>query len=133
LPRLRHFARGAGLPGGAAGTAIPFTSFVAYVESQPSGRRDHHWDDQHCVLLMDDICYERCFRMEGEFAEGMRYILGRLALTGPVVDEMLSERSNASPSDEPPVYTEDLAVRVHRLYARDFALFGYSAETWRGL
>jgi hypothetical protein len=133
LPRLRRFARRAGLPGGAAGAAIPFTSFLAYVESQPSGRRDHHWDDQHRVLLMDDIRYERYFRMEGEFTEGMRCILGRLALTGRVVDDMLSTHSNASPSREPPVFTEDLAARVHRLYAPDFARFGYSAESWRGL
>jgi hypothetical protein len=133
LPRLRRFARHAGLPGGATGAAIPFASFLAYVESQPSGQRDHHWDDQHRVLLMDDIRYERCFRMEGEFTEGMRCILGRLALTGPVVDAMLTTHRNASPSDESPVYTEALAARVQRLYARDFALFGYSAETWRGL
>jgi hypothetical protein len=133
LPRLRRFARRTGLPGGVAGAAIPFTTFLAYVESQPAGRRDHHWDDQHRVLLMNDIHYERCFRMEGEFTEGMRCILGRLALTGPVVDDMLTTRRNSSPSDQLPVYTEDLAARVYRLYARDFALFGYCAETWRGL
>jgi hypothetical protein len=133
LPRLRRFARAAGLPGGAHGAAIPFTTFLEYVENQPSGRRDHHWDDQHHVLLMDDIRYERCFRMEGEFSEGMRCILGRLALTGPVVDGLLATRSNSSPVEELPVYTEDLAARVYRLYARDFALFGYSAEAWRGL
>jgi hypothetical protein len=133
LPQLRRFARRAGVPGGAAGSAIPFTSFLAYVESQASGRRDHHWDDQHHVLLMDDIRFERCFRMESEFTEGMRCILERLALTGPLVEDMLAMRRNASPPEDSPVYTESLAARVHRLYARDFALFGYSAESWRGL
>jgi hypothetical protein len=133
LPRLRRFARSAGLPGGVDGAAIPFTTFLAYVESQPSGRRDHHWDDQHHVLLMQDIRYEQCFRMEGDFVPGMRRILERLALTGPVVEGLLTTRRNASPVEEEPVYDAELASRVHRLYARDFAIFGYTEDSWRGL
>jgi hypothetical protein len=34
LPRLRRFARAAGLPGGAEGAAIPFSTFLDYVESR---------------------------------------------------------------------------------------------------
>ena len=133
LPRLRRFAGGAGLSGGVEGSAIPFTTFLAYVESQPSGQRDHHWDDQHHVLLMADIRYEQCFRMEGEFTTGMRRIFERMALTGPVVEQILTTRRNASPQQEPPVYSPELAARVHRLYARDFALFGYAEDSWLGL
>ncbi len=133
LPRLRRFARIAGLPGGADGTAIPFTTFLAYVESQPSGRRDHHWDDQHQVLLMDGVRYAQWFRMEGEFAPGMRRIFERLGLTGPAAERILGTRRNMSPTEEAPVFTPELAARVHRLYARDFELFGYTEDSWRGL
>jgi hypothetical protein len=133
LPRLRAFASKAGLPGGAQGSAVPFTTFLDYVESQPAGQRDHHWDDQYHVLLMDDICYERCFRMEGEFQTGMRQIFQRIGLVGAAMEDILATERNVSPKDEAPVYTTELAARVRGLYARDFAAFGYDAESWRGL
>ncbi len=63
----------------------------------------------------------------------MRRILERLALTGSVVEQMLMTRRNASPAQEVPVYTAELAARVYRLYARDFALFDYAEDSWRGL
>lgn len=133
LPRLRRFARGAGLPGGADGSAIPFTTFLAYVESQPSGRRDHHWDDQHQVLLMDQVRYTRCLRLESGFTPALRQIFERLGFSGPAMEGILTTRRNTSPTEEAPVYTPELAARVHRLYARDFELFGYERESWRGL
>jgi hypothetical protein len=133
LGRLRRFARAHGLPGGDEGAAIPFPTFLAYVESEPVGRRDHHWDDQYHVLLMDDLCYERCFRMEGEFTDGLRHILTQLELTGPVVEEILGTQKNRSPREEAPVFTAELAARVATLYARDFATFGYAVDSWRGL
>lgn len=133
LPRLRAFARRAGLPGGRQGEAIPFPVFLGYVESQPAGRRDHHWDEQHRVLLMDRLCYERCFRMEGEFAAGLTHIMERIGLGGPALERLLAVQKNVSPPPEAPVYTAELAARVHRLYARDFQLFGYTPESWNGL
>ncbi len=133
LGRLRRFAAQASLPGGADGSAIAFETFLAYVESQPAGHRDHHWDDQYHVLLMDDVQYAQWFRMEGEFTAGMRRIFERIGLAGEVMDRLLAVQKNVSPKDEAPVYTEALAARVHALYARDFALFGYDPESWRGL
>jgi Sulfotransferase family len=133
LPRLRRFAKSADLAGGAAGSAIPFETFLAYVESQAAGERDHHWDDQHHVLLMDEVRYERCFRMEGEFTSGMRQIFDRIGLAGEVMDRLLATQKNVSPKDEAPVYDAALAARVLRLYARDFSIFGYDTESWRGL
>lgn len=133
LGRLRRFASAAGLPGGPDGSAIPFETFLAYVESQAAGTRDHHWDDQCHVLLMDHIRYQRWFRMEGEFTEGMRQIFARIGLTGPVMERILETQKNTSPKDEAPVYTPEIAARVQRLYARDFAAFGYDPQSWRGL
>jgi hypothetical protein len=133
LGRLRRFAATHGMAGGADGTAIPFETFLAYVESQPAGGRDHHWDDQYHVLLMDNIRYERCFRMEGEFTAGMRQIFERIGLTGPAMEQVYATQRNVSPKVEAPVYTAELAARVHRLYERDFAAFGYDAQSWQGL
>ncbi len=133
LGRLRRFARGVQLPGARDGEAIPFTTFLAYVESQPAGQRDHHWDDQYHVLLMDDIRYERFFRMEGEFTAGLRQIFDRIDLVGPAMEGILGTQKNRSPKDEAPVFTAELAARVQQLYARDFATFGYDLDSWRGL
>jgi hypothetical protein len=133
LGRLRRFARSAALPGGADGSAIPFATFLAYVESQRAGQRDHHWDDQYHVLLMDDVQYTACFRMEGDFTAGMRRIFERIGFTDEVMERLLATRKNMSPADDAPVYTAALAARVRHLYARDFATFGYDPESWRGL
>jgi chondroitin 4-sulfotransferase 13 len=133
LPRLRRFAAARSLAGAAGDAAIPFTTFLAYVESQPSGRRDHHWDDQHRVLLMHRIHYQRCFRLEGEFATGMAQIFDRIGLTGTATQRILCTQMNASPREEAPVFTADLAARVHALYRRDFELFGYARDSWQGL
>jgi chondroitin 4-sulfotransferase 13 len=133
LPRLRRFARGASLPGGRDGEAIPFATFLAYVEGQPAGRRDHHWDEQHRVLLMHRLRYARCFRMEHEFASGLAQILERLALAGPGLERLLSTQANASPRGQEPVFTEELARRAYAIYGEDFARFGYDADSWRGM
>ncbi len=133
LGRLRRFARARGLPGGEDATAIPFDTFLAYVESQPAGRRDHHWDEQYCVLLMDDVRYERCFKMEGEFTAGLREIFARIGLTGPAMEAILGTQKNTSPKNEAPVFTPELAARAQRIYARDFEVLGYDAGSWRGL
>lgn len=133
LGRLRRFAAGKGLAGAVHGSAIPFETFLAYVESQPTGQRDHHWDDQFHVLLMADIRYERCYRMEGEFTAGLQQIFERIGLVGPTMERILGTQRNTSPGEEAPVYTPQLAARVHRVFARDFALLGYAEESWRGL
>ncbi len=49
--------------------------------SRPA-HRDHHWDDQYHVLLMDDVQYTQWFRMEGDFTPGMRRIFERIGLAG---------------------------------------------------
>jgi chondroitin 4-sulfotransferase 13 len=133
LPRLRRFARGASLPGARDGEAIPFTTFLAYVESQPSGARDHHWDDQHKVLLMHRLRYAACFHMEGEFTLGLERILTRIGLAGQSLQRILATQRNVSPRNEAPVYDAQLAERVYRLYREDFTRFAYAADSWHGL
>jgi hypothetical protein len=132
LGRLRHYARRASLAGGAEGSAIPFETFLAYVESQSPGQRDHHWDDQCHVLLLDCVQYTQWFHMEGEFDTGMRAIFSRIGIAADVVEELLAIQKNVSPRDEAPLYTAELAARAYRIYARDFATFGYDQDSWRG-
>jgi hypothetical protein len=133
LARLRHHARSARLPGAGQGEAIPFATFLSYVESEPAGARDHHWDEQHAVLLMQRLRYAHCFRMEEEFVPGLRRIFERIGLDGPTLENSLAMQKNASPRDEAPVFTPELAARTYALYQRDFALFGYAEDSWPGL
>jgi hypothetical protein len=133
LGRLRRFARDRGLPGGEEGAAIPFATFLGYVESETPGRRDHHWDEQWRVLLMDELRYERVFKMEGEFAAGLREIFTRIGLSGPAMEAILGTQRNTSPKNEAPVFSPELAARAQKIYARDFALLGYDVDSWRGL
>jgi hypothetical protein len=49
------------------------------------------------------------------------------------MERILATQKNTSPKTEAPVYTPQLAARVHKLYARDFATFGYDEGSWRGL
>jgi hypothetical protein len=133
LPRLRRFARSASLQGGVEGEAIPFPTFLAYVESQPAGQRDHHWDDQHRVLLMHRLRYTRFFRMEQEFSAGLTEIFDRLGLAGPAMERILATQRNVSPRTEPAVFSADLAARVYELYREDFTLFGYAQDSWEGM
>jgi hypothetical protein len=133
LPRLRRFAGAVDRSGVGDCAAIPFEMFLAYVESQPAGHRDHHWDDQYHVLLMDDLRYERVFKMESEFTGGLRQIFAAIGLAGPAMDAILATQKNSSPKNEAPVFTAELAARVRKIYTRDFAVLDYDLESWRGL
>jgi len=133
LGPLRRFARRHKLPGGEANAAIPFPTFLAYVESERTGRRDHHWDEQYSVLLMNEIRYENVFQLETQYREGMTQIFSQLGFEGAWIDQLITAPRNTSMQLTESVYTDDLAERVRRIYARDFAALGYGEETWRGL
>jgi hypothetical protein len=130
---LRRFARRRGLSGGAPASAVPFSTFLSYIEAEPAGRRDHHWDEQHAVLLMDDLRYTRVFHLETQFREGLTEIFGRIGFASDWVDELAGLRRNESAKHVEPVFDADLARRAHAIYARDFAGLGYAEDSWRGL
>jgi len=130
---VRRFAVERGLPGNELESAIPFATFVSYVESQDEGRRDQHWDTQRSVLLTDLIPFSRIYRMETEFAAGVTEILTRLGLPEAWAAERLEHPQNASRKLKQPVFDEHLAERVYRCFAPDFEEFGYDRESWRGL
>ena len=82
---------------------------------------------------MHCLHYQRWFRMEGEFGSGMQQIFERLGFSGPELESILATQKNTSPRIADSVYTAELAARVRSLYARDFELFGYETDSWRGV
>lgn len=130
---LRRFAASHDLPGGRAGTTIPFATFVAFVASQREGARNHHLDTQRSVLFTDVIRYQRIFRMESEFAAGMTEILTRIGLPRSWVAEKLQHPQNASQKIRTAQYDAAIADQVHRVFAADFEDFGYDRDSWQGL
>lgn len=133
LDRIRQFATARHLPGGEENSSIPFTTFVDYVESEPTGKRNHHWDEQYTVLMMDRIPYTRAFKIETEFVEGMKHILRRVGLDDPRVTGELDTPRNPSQKGGELVFTQGLADRVLRILARDFETLEYPTDSWKGM
>ncbi len=133
VPAIRRFAGSMNLQGAAPGSPIPFATFLAYVESQPEGIRNHHWDTQRSVLFADRIDYHRVFRMESDFAAGMTEILTQLGVSSDWVAEQIKQPRNASRQLTEPAFDARLAEQVHRIFAADFDQFGYAEDSWQGL
>ena len=130
---IRRCAARQGLPGQAPDSPIPFDTFLSFVESQPHGSRDHHWDLQCSVLLMDAISYDRIYRMETEFTTGITDILARLSLDDERVLRLLDKPANQTQRQVESVYDEDIARRVYAVYERDFEVLQYDPDSWTGL
>lgn len=133
VPRLRRWAAEHGLPGADENAPFPFPSFIRFIESQPEGSRNQHWDTQTSVLLARHVPYRHIYRMETDFADGMADTLARVGIDPAWVRQQVSRPANASGSINEPVYDESLAERVYRIYATDFERFGYDRESWQGL
>ena len=130
---IQHFAREKGLPGGQTETALPFSTFVAYIEAQQTGKRNHHWDEQYSILFMDIIRYSQIFKMENEFALGMKVVLARLKVPEPWIEEALAQPRNESRKVNEAVFTPELAIRVQHIFEKDFSAFGYDTNSWQGM
>lgn len=133
LLTVRRFAARRGLPGAEAGSAVPLETLVAYIESQPEGRRNQHWDTQVSVLGCGEIPYDHIWHMETDFTTGMTNILTQVGLSRSWVEERLRQPRNASRKLAAPVYNATLAERVWQIYGADFACFGYAQDSWAGL
>jgi len=133
VPRLRRWAARQDLPGADADAPFPFASFVAFIESQPEGSRNQHWDTQTSVLLARHIPYRRTYRMESEFVLGMTEILGRLGIPDLWTRDQLQRPTNASGPVTEAAYDAALADRVYRIYREDFDRFGYDRDSWQAL
>lgn len=130
LGPIRRFARAQGLAGGERGTLVTFDTFLRYVATRPEGRRDHHWDSQERVLMMDRLTYARVFRLEDEGDAGFLEIGARLGFPEGWVREMLA-RPKVNPSRAAAGYAPETAALARPLVAGDLARFGYDADSWQ--
>jgi hypothetical protein len=133
VPSIRRFAAGRRLTGSEPDTPIPFESFLDFVESQPDGHRDKHWDLQSEVLFLDTFRYERIFRIETEFCEGMTTVLIRLGATEELATTLAATRRGEGPRYAAAVYDAEIADRAKSIYARDFERLDYQTDCWAGL
>ena len=131
LTAVRRFARARRLPGAAEGEAVPFATFVAYVEAGRPGRRNHHWETQTRVLMHDRLPYASVLRME-DGLDRLPALLAPLGLDPGWVATQAGTPANSSSAARAPVIDAALAGRLHAIYAADFAAFGYDPESWRG-
>jgi len=129
---LRHFARSHNLPGGERNSPMPFSTFVNYIDAQETGKRNHHWDAQHAVLMMDRLYYAQIFKMETQFTQGMTTIFTRLGIAEDWINEAMEKPQNESRKISDSIFTPELAEQARRIYARDFELFDYDVDSWKG-
>ncbi|HEX6859858.1 MAG TPA: sulfotransferase family protein [Caulobacteraceae bacterium] len=107
----------------AGGEAPSFAAYVRAYTAIDDWRSDIHWRSQHMNAAVDVVPYDLIGRVE-TFEQDFGAVLARIAPGSPAT--RLVRPTNISPADAAdPVYTEELAERVYRRYARDFSLFGY--------
>lgn len=133
LRHIRQFAASRHLPGSEPDSLVPFSTFVSYIDAQEDGKRNHHWDVQHSVLMMDCIHYASIFKMETQFTEGMTAVFTRLGVPENWLQQAMQKPSNQSRKVKEAVFTPELAKQTERIYARDFQIFGYDVDSWKGL
>lgn len=133
LRNIRSFAGHRQLPGSEQNSLIPFATFIAYIDSQQDGQRNHHWDVQHEVLMMDAIHYCQIYKMETQFAEGMTSIFKRLGILESWTKQCMRKPSNQSISVKEAIFTPELAEQAKHIYARDFEVFDYDVDSWEGM
>lgn len=134
IREIRRFAREHDLPGHQNDSAVPFATFVAFIAAQPTGTRNHHWDEQFSVLLMDAIGYNQIFKMETQFIAGTQTILSRLGVPEAwSAAALATPPRNESPKSKNALYTPDVAAQVQEIFERDFAALNYDTDSWRGL
>lgn len=133
LRNIRRFARQRKLQGSAPNTLVPFSTFVDYIESKQDGKRNHHWDVQHEVLMTDAIHYSHIYKMETQFTQGVTSIFDRIGITESWTKQAMEQPSNQSKKVKEAVFTPELAELAKRIYARDFQIFGYDVNSWKGM
>lgn len=133
ISHIRRFAADHDLPGQENGTGIPFSTFVAYVSTQETGKQNHHWDEQYSVLLMNRIQYSQIFKMESQFVDGTKVVLAQIGIPESWTEGALANPFNESRKATEQLYTPDLAAKVQFAFARDFSTLGYEVDSWKGI
>lgn len=115
-----------------AGRPVSFASFVAWLDAGDTrDYRDSHWWPQHELVLWKEIDYRHVLRVES-LADDLQRVLTDVEARVTAAELLAASRINESlPLDWHTLYDESLAATVARLFADDFALFGYDVESWR--
>ncbi|WP_112322616.1 sulfotransferase family 2 domain-containing protein [Oceanibium sediminis] len=132
LAKLRAHAAAKGLPGADEGELVPFDTFLSFVQSEPEGRRNKHWEEQWRVILWDKLPYTGVIRMEEDMGPQLAQILSPLGFPPDWVIARTSRPVNASHKLREPVLNAANAALISALYARDFKVFGYDPDSWAG-
>lgn len=129
LRHIRRFAAQHNLVGAGANTLIPFATFLRYAADQTAAKRDHHWDTQTRVLMVDRLKYARIFRIESELEDGFLEIGSRLGFDNDWVRERLRKPKNPS-ATRAKIYDAALAELALPLCRDDLEMFGYAENSW---
>jgi len=128
LRSFRRFARAHGLEGAEEGTLVPFSTFMARIEAQKEGRRNHHWDTQSSVIQGHHFAFTRIFRMEDERKACLLTLFSRLGFDHDWIQSRLARPENKSSSPSHIGYDAATAAQARKIFAPDFDAFGYSLE-----
>jgi hypothetical protein len=71
--------------------------------------------------------------METQFVQGVVSIFDRLGIAESWTKKAMEKPSNESKKGKEAVFTPELAEQAKRIYARDFQIFGYDVDSWKGL
>lgn len=126
LEVFRRFAARNGLEGRLNGTLVPFSTFLAKIESQSDGRRNHHWDSQLKVIQSQHFKFERCFRMEDEKTTCFQTVFGRMGFDPHWIADRLEQPANPSSTTGVPLISQNDLARIAKLFRADFEAFGYA-------
>ena len=133
LRAVRKFARSRSLEGSHDKTLVPFSTFIDYVAAGKAGQRNHHWDLQCEVLMVDRLNYSEFFNIEQGLADPILAVTDRNSIPEAWVRERANSPINSSSIAKSPVITETLAQKIYQIYARDFEMFNLKQDSWQGL
>lgn len=98
---------------------VTFDAFLDALDMMDPATMDAHWRPQHLVTMWDEITYDRVGRLENITAD-----MALIRAESGLPDLPLPHR-NPSPAPPDDLPTRTQRARLERIYARDFALFGY--------
>lgn len=106
-----------------------FSTFVELVAEQQELEMDHHWAPISSFVPLDDIEFDAVAHVE-DFGSDMSRIMGEVFGQAETFDASLRMFKSSSPgwarsAESVPDRTIDL---IQRVYAHDFAKFGYSTD-----
>ncbi|MCA0041903.1 sulfotransferase family 2 domain-containing protein [Celeribacter litoreus] len=130
IKRVRSFAAKHGLEGAEPGTLVTFDTFLAYIEKDPVGARDHHWCAQYDVLMADRLKYTRVFRIEDDKEEGFRTLARTFGFDEEWAVARLAKKRNPSKTSETFI-TEENLPKTQGVCLPDVKAFGYDPESWQ--